>query len=43
MSDFETLYKTYAQDVFRFTLGLVRSRDLAEEIVAETFARALPA
>jgi RNA polymerase sigma-70 factor, ECF subfamily len=41
--DLADLYGRYSQDVFRFALYLTGSRDLAEEITAETFARALTA
>lgn len=39
MSDFEALYRRYAQDVFRFALYLSGDRALAEDIAAETFVR----
>ena len=38
--DFETLYRRYAADVFRFALYLSGRRDQAEDITAETFVRA---
>ena len=41
--DFTDLYSRYAQDVFRFALFLSGNRALAEDIAAETFARALTA
>jgi hypothetical protein len=41
--EFADLYSRYAQDVFRFALYLSGDRDLADEITAETFARALTA
>jgi RNA polymerase sigma-70 factor (ECF subfamily) len=40
MHDFETLYARYGQDVFRFALYLCGNRADAEDIAAETFARA---
>ncbi|MET0553053.1 MAG: sigma-70 family RNA polymerase sigma factor [Vicinamibacteria bacterium] len=40
MHDFETLYGRYGQDVFRFALYLCGNRADAEDIAAETFARA---
>jgi RNA polymerase sigma-70 factor (ECF subfamily) len=39
--DFADLYTRYAQDVFRFAYFLSGNRELAEDIAAETFARAL--
>ena len=39
--DFAELYSRYAQDVFRFAYYLSGTRELAEDIAAETFARAL--
>lgn len=40
MTDFGDLYRQYASDVFRFALYLSGDRGEAEEITAETFARA---
>jgi len=40
MSDFETLYRRHAQDVFRFALYLCGNRPEAEDITSETFVRA---
>jgi len=39
--DFADLYARYASDVFRFAYYLSGRQDLAEDIAAETFARAL--
>ncbi len=41
--DFADLYTRYAQDVFRFAYYLSGNQALAEDIAAETFARALTA
>src|SRR5262245_48352175 len=41
--DFGSLYREYAQDVFRFAFYLSGNRAMAEDITAETFARALTA
>ena len=41
--DFADLYARYAQDVFRFAYFLSGNRELAEDIAAETFSRALVA
>lgn len=41
MTDFHDLYTRYAVDVYRFALFLCGNPTEAEEIVAETFARAL--
>ena len=35
--DFEELYSAYKQDVFGYLCGLTGSRDVAEELLAETF------
>jgi RNA polymerase sigma-70 factor (ECF subfamily) len=40
MHDFEGLYARYGRDVFRFALYLCGNRADAEDIAAETFARA---
>jgi RNA polymerase sigma-70 factor (ECF subfamily) len=40
MVDVGAVYERYAQDVFRFALYLSGNRALAEDIAAETFARA---
>jgi RNA polymerase sigma-70 factor (ECF subfamily) len=39
MTDFSTLYKKYAPDVFRFALYLSGDRSQAEDITSETFVR----
>jgi len=39
MTDFSTLYKNYAPDVFRFALYLSGDRSQAEDITSETFVR----
>ncbi len=41
MTDFHGLYTRYADDIYRFALFLCRDAAEAEEITAETFARAL--
>jgi len=41
--DFASLYRQHAGDVFRFAYFLSGNRALAEDIAAETFARALTA
>ena len=41
--DFATLYRQYDGDVFRFAYFLSGNHALAEDIAAETFARALTA
>lgn len=41
--DFASLYRQYARDVFRFAYFLSGNHALAEDIAAETFARALTA
>jgi RNA polymerase sigma-70 factor, ECF subfamily len=40
MTDFSTLYRKYAQDVFRFALYLSGDCSQAEDIASETFVRA---
>jgi RNA polymerase sigma-70 factor, ECF subfamily len=42
-SSFEVVYNTHYRDVFRHVIFTTRGRDDAEEIVAETFARAFAA
>ena len=39
MNDFDSLYKKYAADVFRFALYLSGNRADAEDIASETFVR----
>jgi RNA polymerase sigma-70 factor (ECF subfamily) len=41
MTAFQELYRRYADDVYRFAYWLSADRSQAEEITAETFARAL--
>jgi RNA polymerase sigma-70 factor (ECF subfamily) len=41
MKEFETLYRTHASAIFRFALGLCGDWAQAEDIVSETFLRAL--
>ena len=40
MTDFSSLYKKYAPDVFRFAMYLSGNRGEAEDITSETFVRA---
>src|SRR5271166_3530686 len=40
MTDFSSLYKSYAPDVYRFALYLSGERGDAEDITSETFVRA---
>ena len=40
MTDFSSLYKKYAPDVYRFALYLSSERGEAEDITSETFVRA---
>jgi len=39
--DFETIYRTYFNDVFRYIRNLSGSEHIAEEITADTFFRAM--
>lgn len=39
--DFEAIYRLYFTPVYRFVLGLSKSPDLADEITAQTFFKAL--
>lgn len=41
--EFEDIYQRYFRDVYRFSLSLTQDRALAEEIVQDTFFRALKA
>jgi DNA-directed RNA polymerase specialized sigma24 family protein len=38
MTDFSSLYKKYAPDVYRFALYLSNERGEPEDIISETFA-----
>ncbi len=40
-ADFDEIYRLYAQDVFRFLLKLCGNRDIAEDMLSETFYRAV--
>ena len=40
MLTFEEIYRTHFQDVYRFSLWLTRDRNLADDVVSETFIRA---
>ncbi len=40
MIDFATVYQRHASDVFRFAMYLTGNRTIAEDVTAETFARA---
>lgn len=39
MQDFDSLYRDFAPRVFRFVLSLSGSREVAEDVTAETFVR----
>lgn len=39
MTEFQEIYRRYAQDVFRFALYLSGDQALAEDIASETFVR----
>lgn len=41
MSDFDEIYRLYAKDVYRFLLKICGNTDLAEELTADTFYRAV--
>lgn len=41
MDDLQTIYEQYAKPVYRFLLSLCGDPDLAEELTAETFYRAV--
>ena len=41
MQAIQTLYQQYASDVFRFAYGLCGDKHLANDLVAETFVRAM--
>ena len=43
MTDFANIYTRYAPDIYRFVYGLTLNRRDAQDITAETFARALTA
>ena len=42
-TDFETVYRTYFTDVYRYLIRLTGNESLAEELTAETFFKALKA
>ncbi|MGO1580192.1 MAG: RNA polymerase sigma factor [Peptoniphilaceae bacterium] len=39
--EFEEIYNYYFQDVYKFSLSLSKNKDIAEEITAETFFKAI--
>lgn len=39
--DFEAIYNSYAEDVYRFLLHLCRDKQLAEELLQDTFLKAI--
>ena len=41
MSDFDEIYRLYAKDVYRFLLKMSGNIDVAEELTADTFYRAV--
>lgn len=41
MNDFESIYHTYFKDVFLYIKSLTHNNDIAEEITAETFFKAM--
>ena len=41
MTDFHEIYVRYAEDIYRFAIYLCGDKDMAEDITAETFSRAL--
>ncbi|MGQ8367055.1 RNA polymerase sigma factor [Glaciecola sp. 1036] len=41
MKEFEQLYQSLSKDIFRFACFLCHDKELAQDIVAETFARAI--
>lgn len=41
MKSIETLYLEYRQDIYRYLLGLTRDSALAEDLLSETFVRAI--
>lgn len=41
MTDFESIYEFYFNDVFRFLRGLTQNEHLAEELTQQTFFKAL--
>lgn len=43
MTDFESIYRTYFDDVYRYISGLSGDKNLAEEITSETFFKAMGA
>lgn len=41
MSEFDEIYRLYAEDVYRFLLRISGSADIAEELTSETFYKAV--
>ena len=43
MTDFESIYQAYFNDVFRYILRLSGDEHIAEEVTSETFFKAMSA
>ncbi len=41
MTEFESIYQTYFQDVYRYLLRVSRNEHIAEEVTSETFFKAM--